>query len=249
MRGLVRGFAAPFRGAGFIARHRLWGYLVVPVALNLVVVAGALLVATRMVRRKMGDEVFVSSPAVSWLVLAFLAGLLGVVLFIIAQPVVSAPFVDRLSERVEEIARGHAPRVGLAKAVAQSLLHGLGKLVLYALAALVGVALGAVTGLGAAFGVALGAVFLAFDAFDYPLARRGIGFWGKWGYLALHPAQTLGYCVGASLLYLVPLGLLVAPCCAAAGATLAYLDTAPAPSAPGPDAAPAPAHPPAEGAP
>jgi uncharacterized protein involved in cysteine biosynthesis len=80
---------------------------------------------------------------------------------------------------------------------------------------------------GGGLGLALYAIFLAFDGFDYPLSRRGISFGGKWRYLARHPAQTLGYCAGASALYLVPLAAIVAPSFAAVGATLVYLEGKP----------------------
>jgi uncharacterized protein involved in cysteine biosynthesis len=81
------------------------------------------------------------------------------------------------------------------------------------------------TGVGGGIGALLSALLLAYDGFDYPLARRGAGFGAKWRYLLLHPGQTLGYCVGATLLYLIPPALVVAPAFAAAGATLAFLDT------------------------
>jgi uncharacterized protein involved in cysteine biosynthesis len=35
---------------------------------------------------------------------------------------------------------------------------------------------------------------------------------------------TIGYGIGTTLLYLIPLAFVVAPPCAAAGATLAFLD-------------------------
>src|SRR5262249_40286933 len=73
-------------------------------------------------------------------------------------------------------------------------------------------------------GLGLGALFLAYDGFDYPLARRGLGFGAKWAYLARHPGLTIGYGIGTTLLYLVPLAFVVAPPCAAAGAPLGGLD-------------------------
>jgi uncharacterized protein involved in cysteine biosynthesis len=79
-------------------------------------------------------------------------------------------------------------------------------------------------GIGALVGVALGGVFLAYDGFDFPLSRRGASFGGKWSYLALHPGLTLGYGLGATVLYLIPLAFVVAPPFTAVGATLAYLD-------------------------
>jgi uncharacterized protein involved in cysteine biosynthesis len=87
------------------------------------------------------------------------------------------------------------------------------------------VALTAFTGIGGGLAAVVSSLLLAYDAFDFPLARRGASFGGKWKYLLLHPGQTVGYCVGATLLYLVPLAILIAPAFAAVGATLAFLDS------------------------
>jgi uncharacterized protein involved in cysteine biosynthesis len=148
----------------------------------------------------------------------------GVVLFILLQPILSAVFCDRLAEVVEKRVRGSAPSAPFLASTGRALVHGLLKLVLYGLALLVGLALTALTGLGSLVGVALGAIFLAYDAFDYPLARRGAGFGAKWAYLAKRPGLTLGFGLGATVLYLVPLAFFVAPAWNAVGATLAYLD-------------------------
>jgi uncharacterized protein involved in cysteine biosynthesis len=105
-------------------------------------------------------------------------------------------------------------------------VHGLLKLVLYGIALVVGLGLTAVTGgLGSLIGIALGGLSLAYDGFDYPLARRGASFGAKWAFLARHPGLTLGYGIGATVLYLIPFAVFVASPFAAAGATLAYIDT------------------------
>jgi uncharacterized protein involved in cysteine biosynthesis len=77
-------------------------------------------------------------------------------------------------------------------------------------------------------------VFLAYDGFDYPLARRGASFGAKWAFLASHPGLTIGYGIGATVLYLIPFAVFVASPFAAVGATLAYIDmekSKPAPQA------------------
>ena len=61
-------------------------------------------------------------------------------------------------------------------------MHGLLKLVLYGIALVVGLGLTAVTGgLGSLIGIALGGLSLAYDGFDYPLARRGASFGAQMG--------------------------------------------------------------------
>jgi CysZ protein len=221
--GFFRGFLAPFRGAAFISRQRLWRYLVLPVAVNLALGIVTLVAAARFFREEYG-QLLASSPVVGGILLLVMTVLGGVVLFIVAQPLLSAVFCDRLSEVVEKRVRGSAPSVPFLASTGRSIVHGLLKLVLYALALVVGLALTAVTGVGSLIGLALGALFLAYDGFDYSLSRRGATFAGKWGYLARNPAQTIGYGAGATLLYLIPLAMFVAPAFTAAGATLAYLD-------------------------
>jgi uncharacterized protein involved in cysteine biosynthesis len=196
-----------------------------PLVINLLVVGGAVWLGVHLVRGRLDAQLHGSLGVVADVLLVVLAAGLALLLFVLAQPLFGAPFVDLLSEKVERLVRGESPAVSLWRSIAEALAHGLLKSILYGLALLAALGLGALTGIGALLGAALYALFLAFDGFDYPLARRGVSFRGKWRYLLLHPGQTLGYCLGASLLYLVPLAALVAPAFAAVGATLAYLDT------------------------
>jgi uncharacterized protein involved in cysteine biosynthesis len=223
LRGLVNGFLAPFRGAIYMARKRLWGYLFVPILLNLALAVGALWAASAYWRQELAEHL-TTSPVLGWLFLVVTTALGGIVLFVALQPVLGAIFNDRLAGKVEVMVRGSAPSAPFFASTGKAVLHGLLKLLLYAIALTVALLLTATTGIGSLIGVGLGALFLAYDGFDYPLARRGLGFGAKWGYLARHPGLTLGYGIGATLFYLVPLAFIVAPPCAAAGATLAFLD-------------------------
>lgn len=222
--GFVRGFLAPFRGAVFVARHGLWRYLVLPLVVNIALGVGTLWAAARFLRHEFAGLIE-STPVFGWISLVAVTSLAGIVLFILLQPLLGAVFNDRLSEKVEVKVRGTVPRAPFLASTGWALIHGLLKMVFYGLALLIGLALTAVTGLGGLIGVALGAIFLAYDGFDYPLARRGMGFGAKWGYLARHPALSAGYGLGSMALYLVPLAFLVAPAFAAVGATLAFLET------------------------
>jgi len=133
---------------------------------------------------------------------------------------------------------GKAHTVPFLTSTGRALVHGLLKLVLYGIALVVGLGLTAVTGgLGSLIGIALAALSLAYDGFDYPLARRGASFGAKWAFLARNPGLTIGYGVGATVLYLIPFAVFVASPFAAVGATLAYIDIEKAASpspAPGP---------------
>jgi uncharacterized protein involved in cysteine biosynthesis len=222
-RGLVSGFLAPFRGGLYMMRRRLWAYLLVPLLLNLALAVGALWAASTYWRQELHHSL-TDSPVLGWLFLVVTTTLGGIVLFVVLQPVLGAIFNDRLSEKVEALERGSVPKVPFFASTGKAIVHGLLKLLLYAVALVVGLTLTAVVGIGVPIGLGLGALFLAYDGFDYPLARRGFGFGAKWGYLLRHPGLTVGYGIGATLLYLVPLAFVVAPPCAAAGATLAFLD-------------------------
>jgi CysZ protein len=217
---------APFRGAAFIARHRLWAYLVLPVLLDLALGVTTMVLSLRYWRGEQWvGEQLIKAPVVGWLVLVVLTVVSGVLLFLVAQPLVSALFSDRLSERIERQVRGSAPTERFLASAGRAVAHGLLKLVLYGLAMLAAFALSIWTaGIGAIAGLALAGLFIAYDGFDYPLSRRGASFGRKWAYLALNPGQTIGFGAGATLLYLIPFALFVAPPFVAAGATLAYIE-------------------------
>ncbi len=215
---------APFRGAYFVAHQKLWGHLVAPLLVNLALGVTTLIVAGRYMKQEL-DPTFAGAPIFGSITLAFLSVLGGVLLFILLQPILSAVFCDRLAEAVEKRVRETAPRAPFLTSVGKALLHGLLKLFLYALAIGLGLGLTAVlTGIGTLVAVGIGAIFLAYDGFDYPLARRDATFGQKWAYLAKHPALALGFGLGSYFVYLIPLAFLVAPPFAAAGATLAFLD-------------------------
>jgi CysZ protein len=232
---IVRGFVAPFRGALFVARHGLWGYLVAPVLINLALVVLAGWAGGRWGTGWLDLDVGTSAVSVAGRMLVWLAvALVALVLFLVLQPILTGPFVDLLSEKCERIVRGHAPSPGVMRAAVLAVGHGALKSGLYVAALGFTLVAGALTGVGAVIGAVVYAAFIAFDAFDYPLARRNVSFMGKWRYLLSRPGQTVGYCCGAVLLYLVPLlvswvvpwAAVVAPAFAAVGATLLHLDSA-----------------------
>lgn len=225
--GFFRGFMAPFRGAIYVRRAHLWHLILLPVLLNVALAGGAVWAAARYWHQELADRSFaIGSPALASLLFVVATTLGAIVLFVMVQPLLGAVFNDLLSERVERKVRGDSPRPPFFASAWRSLGHAVLKLFLYTAAFVAGLGLSAVTaGLGGAVGLGLGALFLAYDGFDYPLSRRSVGFWAKWRYLVLHPAQTIGYGLGATVFYLIPLALVVAPPLTAVGATLVYLET------------------------
>jgi uncharacterized protein involved in cysteine biosynthesis len=222
--GFFRGFLAPFRGGLYVLRHPLKRYLIIPFVLSV-----ALAIVTMFAARRYWSQELASVTAGAPVLGSFFLGIMtvvgGVVLFLIAQPLLLAVFSDQLSERVERDVLGKAYAVPFLTSTGRALLHGLLKLVLYGIALVIGLGLTAVSGgLGSLIGISLGGLSLAYDGFDYPLARRGASFGAKWAFLARNPALTIGYGMGASVLYLIPFAVFVASPFAAAGATLAYID-------------------------
>jgi len=222
--GFFRGFLAPFRGGLYVLRHPLKRYLVVPIILSI-----GLAVITMVAARNYWSQELASVTSGSPVLGSFFLGIMtvvgGVVLFLIAQPLLLAVFSDQLSERVERDVLGKAHTVPFLTSTGRALVHGLLKLVLYGIALVVGLGLTAVSGgLGSLVGIALAGLSLAYDGFDYPLARRGASFGAKWAFLARNPMLTIGYGFGATVLYLIPLAVFVASPFAAVGATLAFID-------------------------
>jgi len=225
--GFFRGFLAPFRGGLYVLRHPLKRYLIIPFALSVALAVGAMYKVHGWLAADLRgpNPLFHAAAPIDTLVIGILTLLGGVILFLIGQPILNAVFVDRLSERIERDVMGTVPEAPFWKSVAQALMHGLLKLLFYGIALVTSMLLFSATGgLGVLIGMALGGLSLAYDGFDYPLARRGASFGAKWAFLARNPALTIGYGIGASILYLIPFAVFVASPFAAAGATLAYID-------------------------
>src|SRR5215207_715475 len=123
--GFARGFLAPFRGALFVSRHRLWGHLALPLCLNLLLVGGAAWLGVHLVRERLDAQLHGAAGVVAAVLLVILAAGLALLLFVLAQPLVGAPFVDLLSEKVERLVRGDSPSVSLWRSVVEALAHGL----------------------------------------------------------------------------------------------------------------------------
>jgi uncharacterized protein involved in cysteine biosynthesis len=223
--GFFRGFFAPFRGGVFVLRGQYGRYLVLPLILSVTLAVAAMIGAHQYWLKDMGtalaDPSFFDS-----LILGVKTIVFGVLLFLVAQPLLLAVFADRLSERVERDVVGIAPTAPFVSSTGKAITHGLLKLVFYALALAIGAVLWVVIpGLGSLLALCLGGLSLAYDGFDYPLARRNVSFGAKWAYLAKHPGMTIGYGIGATIFYLIPFAIFVAPPMAAVGATLAFIDT------------------------
>lgn len=134
--GFFRGFLAPFRGAVFVARARMWHLVILPILLNVGLAVGASWAAARYWKVEFAGRVF-SSSFVYVVSLSAVVLLTSIVAFILLQPLLGAVFNDILTEQTERKIRADAPRAPFLASVGRSLAHGFLKLILYAFALLV----------------------------------------------------------------------------------------------------------------
>lgn len=124
---IARGFRIAFQGIAFLSRHRtLWKWAILPAAINLVVFAGAFAVFLYFYADlyALATGFLVLDPPQSWLAwlwvapLRLLAWTIGLLLiltalvalffaFLILGTAIASPFLDVLSQRVEEVVSGH----------------------------------------------------------------------------------------------------------------------------------------------
>ena len=216
----LRGLSAPLYGVRFVAKNGLWFWVWLPLAVNTLVAAGSAWLGLSLVNAWLPTQEALWLQILKWLAFAILT----VLAFLVIHPILSGPFIDELTARVEAKVRGHAPSVGFFVGLGQAVWHGVLKMMLYATGALLTAFLSLTTGFGGALGLLLTGAFLAFYGFDYPLARRGLGFRGKWAYLVAHWRLTGGFAVSTGILLFVPLAFIFVPPFAAIGATLVFLE-------------------------
>jgi CysZ protein len=241
MQGFLRGATYPFRALAALNRTRsLWGFVVLPILVNLVV--GATLYAGLLFAGLRWIDGFVAGLP-EWAVpLGFLLQALLVIGLLIATGfllvrfgvVLGSPFYGQLSERLEQQRTGSAPpaeplsAAGIARDLWRAVSYELKKL---ALALSVGLPLlllnfvpvaGQV--LGSAGGVALGTLIACLDFLDGPLERRRLTFRQKLGVVRGSLPGAAGFGLVCLGLVSIPLiNLLAIPLCVAAG-TLYYCD-------------------------
>ncbi|MCK5795651.1 MAG: EI24 domain-containing protein [Deltaproteobacteria bacterium] len=234
-----RGLGYVFRGWSFVAKHtELVKFCVLPVILTLVVFVGLSILFYA--KYTWFVSLFWAKPEgwtiVFWwpfaVLFVFAAIIIAYVLFFVVLSILTAPFNDFLSERVEQLAYGHEPRPFswsfLLRGLGQTVLHELAKLAIYLAWILPLLFLNFIPVIGtvafAVTGFILTARFLAYDHLDYAMARREWTFARKRGLLKEYRALTSGFGAGVAGVLLVPVvGLLSIPM-AAVGGTLLFCD-------------------------
>lgn len=240
MNELGRGLGDVGRGFRFLNAHpRLWGWVMAPAAVTLVVLGALIYLVLRLADSLVGrvtswlpDAIAGVGGWVVWLVViaALLFG--AFVVFVSVAGIVAGPFNEMLSEAVEEQVTGRkGPAFSFgtfATSLARGIGHGLKRVIVALLGALLLFALGFVPVIGTIAAMILGGYFTsrgaAYDCYDAILSRREMAYDAKIAYLAARRGRTLGLGAAVAGMLFVPVLNLLALGVGAVGATLAVLD-------------------------
>jgi CysZ protein len=243
------GFRAPFLALPYIWRHRLFLHTAAAVAIHAVLVArlffGLFFFFWPLLKDLQGllstlgqGRPWLSAilGGVGFLILGLGAVLLTLaagVLTLVLGRVLAGPFLDLLSERVEEIETGvKAPAFSVGRLARGVLLSGLDlvpSLIIFAFFQMALWLIGFIPLVGAPASTALslsgGALFLAHEFLGFTLMRRFVPWADRWAYVFQHKALSLGLGASCLLLLWVPfVNLMLLPLCAVGG-TLAICRT------------------------
>ncbi|MEO8698434.1 MAG: EI24 domain-containing protein [Kofleriaceae bacterium] len=237
MSELARGAGDVGRGFAFLNRNpRLWGWVIAPAIITLVLLVGAVVGLVHLV-----------DPLVAWLtdwLPSWLQGIAGalvsiivviglgfgaLIIFVSVAGVIAGPFNELLSEAVEERLTGRKGPAfsfaAFARGAALGLVHGLRRVAIAIAGFLLLFALGFIPVIGTIAAMLIGFWFAAraaaYDCYDAVLSRRELSYADKLAYLRARKSRSLGLGAAVTGMLLVPGLNLVALGLGAAGATLA----------------------------
>jgi CysZ protein len=186
---------------------RLWGWVVAPAAVTLVLlvamIIGVLRLADSLVARVsswLPDAIAGVGGWVIWVIVIVALVIGGLLVFVSVAGIVAGPFNELLSEAVEEQVTGkRAPGFSIgafATSALRGIGHGIKRVVLAILAALLVFALGFVPVVGTIAALLIGGYFTArgaaYDCYDAVLSRRDMPYDAKTAYLAANRNRTFG---------------------------------------------------------
>jgi CysZ protein len=244
-RGLLMGFACPFRGALFVlGRPATWGRAAVPALVNglvlLLFVGLALLflddlrdlilpASLEAIEGWKGTAVTIVASVLSFvgcLAAAVIGGLL-------TAAILAGPFAELLSERIEALYRAVEPEdppfsMGLfARDAARGALGAVGRLLIFGcvyIPLLLASLLPVIGLLFAALTLVYSAFFLAMNFVDPILDRRRLTLGAKVAWARRNLAPWLGFGAASFLVLFIPVANLVIAPALVAGGTLLYVD-------------------------
>lgn len=238
--GPLGGFSAPLKALGFVWRHgRLWPLAIAPFLINLALFALFFWFSYARFNQWL-DALLPAGQGWWWLILYYLLAVLAVLLLLVVQvylfavvgSVVAAPFLEALTQRVEELAAPNQAADWTSRGIFSEILRVAGqalkKLLLYALVMGLLLLLNLFPGPGTALYAVLAFLatcfFLALEFVDYPLDRRGLTLAAKLGYVRRLGLRGLAFGAAVFVLGLMPIVNLALLPLAAVGGTLLYLD-------------------------
>lgn len=240
MTELGRGVRDVGRGFAYLSAHpRLWGWVIAPAAVTLVLLGVLVAVASRLLTQVVAS---VTAHLPSWLGGAASWGLSIIVViglavaallvFVALAGAIAGPFCELLSEAVEvQLTGREGPPFSLVRFVHEVAIgvgHALRRLIGAAFGAIFLFALSFVPLVGTIAALVIGGWFAAraaaYDSYDAVLARRALAYRDKLAFLHTHRGRTLGLGAAVACLLLVPGVNLVALGVGAVGATLAAHD-------------------------
>ncbi len=176
---LLAGFWAGFRGLGFIARHRLWGYLVLPAGLSLLLGLGMMAGSIWLVRTVLlpfggglSSDWLPVYEALSQVIAVLVALFLALIGYQALLPLLVIPFLGPLLNQTEIILTGRAVEVGWRRDLANGLLgtwFALRDTLLQLLCLVLSFLMGPVQPF---FMVTINSYFLGRGSFDYLLEKH-----------------------------------------------------------------------------
>lgn len=234
--GLLAGLSYPFRALALINRRReLWGYILVPILVNVVVAMVLYLGLFAGSWYALDSAIGPSGSELVTVVLVVLRVVLGLTLAVVIGflmvrfgVVLGAPWYGRLSEHLEATLTGRAEQE--VRLTVSAVLHDIWRALLFELKKLLLVLaiwlpsllllLIPVAGamLYAIVGFLLGALISCLDFFDGPQERRRLGFRAKLNTVRTYFPASLSFGALAFILVSIPVvNLLSIPLCVTAG--------------------------------
>ncbi len=243
--GIVSRFAgglfAPLRALRFLLSHpRLLPYAAFPTLINIILVV-ALFVIGMHYSQELAGHLIPNQGQWYWIVLSYAVQIVlvlallifGAVIFYILAGIICVPFNEVLSQRTEQICKGHrkdepfSVRL-LAKDIIISLKNEIMRTGIMLVLLLSLVVIFIIPVVGKIFYLIFGNIatmfFLAYDNLDYPLARRRLPFAVKWRFIFRHIPSSLGFGAGALVSVVIPfLNFVVIPL-TVVGATILFCE-------------------------
>lgn len=234
------GFLYPFRSIKFFFSHpKLISFSIAPMIINLIIYVSVFILSYRWLTGTLGEWLGADQTGASFwtqalnivlLIIGFLLVLfICYLLFVILGGLVTAPFNEEISQRVEEIVTngtiGH--KMGFWEDVYISIKGELEKIVFYLIILFLIFLLDFVPVAGNILAVVLGTIFSFFynalDFLDYPMTRKKMKFSRKLKVTGSGKMVTYGFgCTAFLLMFLPIINVFMKPILVVAGTSLYY---------------------------